>query len=50
MSLLIGASWLLYWTLVKVFHVDSLDAVLATGIVFIVVGLIFENYPRFRRQ
>jgi hypothetical protein len=42
---LIGASWLIYWILYKVFSVAADKAALATAIIFIVAGLILGERP-----
>lgn len=36
----IGLSWVLFWGLVDVFNVEILNAALATGIVFVALGLL----------
>jgi hypothetical protein len=48
MNLLIGASWLVFWLLVKVFSVELMNAVLATAIIFILVGLLLDASPRLQ--
>jgi hypothetical protein len=47
--LFIGLSWILFWVLVKVFTVDFLLAAVATGIVFVALGLIRGDFPTTRR-
>lgn len=41
----IGISWVLYWALVDVFNIESLKAALATGIIFVLVGLLLGERP-----
>lgn len=43
--LVVGLSWLVYWLLASVFSVDALKAALATGIIFIVLGLLVGENP-----
>lgn len=47
MSILVGASWILYWVLIKPMKVDPLDAILITGGAFILIGLFLEVAPRW---
>lgn len=42
---LVGLSWLIFWLLVDVFDVEALKAALATGIVFLIMGLILGERP-----
>lgn len=49
MNLLIGASWLFYWALVDVFNINNLKAALVTGVVFIIVGLLYDHTPWIRK-
>lgn len=45
----IGISWVLFWALVSIFHVDPETAALVTGVVFILVGLLWGERPFLRR-
>lgn len=47
--LLIGLSWLLYWLLISVFVVEAVKAALIVAIVFILLGLLVEGAPAFKR-
>lgn len=38
--IVVGISWVLFWTLVKVFTIDVLTAALTTGIILILLGLL----------
>jgi hypothetical protein len=41
-----GVSWVLFWTLVRVFQVELAVAALVTGLVFILLGLLLgERIP-----
>lgn len=50
MSILVGVSWIVFWTLIKVFKVEALDAALVTGVAFVLIGLVFDFAPRFTRR
>lgn len=39
---LIGVSWLVFWLLVDTFDVESLKAALATGLIFLVLGIFLD--------
>lgn len=41
--LIVGLSWLVFWLLIDVFNVETLKAALATGLVFVVLGLLLGN-------
>lgn len=45
-----GLSWLVYWLLVKVFEVEQFDAALGTALIFILLGILLEGYPRLARR
>lgn len=40
---LIGLSWLVCWLLVQVFTLELLKAILITGLLFFIIGLVFEH-------
>lgn len=39
----IGLSWLVFWLLIDVFNVETLKAALATGLMFVILGLLIGN-------
>jgi hypothetical protein len=43
--ILVGASWVLFWFLVKIFSVELLTATLVTGVAFILLGLVLGERP-----
>lgn len=47
MEILVGVSWLFYWVLQDTFNVVPLKAALITGIVFVLVGLLWGYGPRY---
>ena len=47
--ILIGLSWIVFWLMADVLKVELLLAALITGIVFVVLGILFEGAPSFRR-
>lgn len=47
--LIIGLSWLVFWLLQDVFSVEEIKSVLVTAIIFIVLGLITEGVPNWKR-
>lgn len=40
---LVGGSWIVFWGLVNLFDLELLDSALATGIIFLLIGLILER-------
>jgi hypothetical protein len=46
---LIGISWLFFWALINWFSIALVQSALITGLVFVVVALLFENRDRFTR-
>lgn len=51
--IIVGISWLFYWALIDVFKVETLQAALFTGIVFILVALAgygYEHRDNFGRK
>lgn len=42
---IVGVSWLVFWLLVDVFSVESLKAALATGLIFVLAGLVLGERP-----
>lgn len=50
MSVLVGLAFLVDWLLVDVFTVDQLKATLATGLIFLIIGILYEGYPRYRAK
>jgi hypothetical protein len=49
-SIFIGISWLFYWALIDWFTFPSQKAALITGVVFVVVSLLFENRGKFNNH
>lgn len=47
--LIVGLSWLVYWLMVDVFSVETIKAALVTGLVFIILGLLVEGVPNWKR-
>lgn len=47
--LIVGLSWLVYWLMVDVFDVESLKAALVTGLIFIILGVVQEGFPTWRK-
>lgn len=47
--LIVGLSWLVYWLMVDVFSVEAIKAALVTGLVFIILGLLVEGVPNWKR-
>lgn len=45
-----GLSWLVYWLLAHVFKVEHFNAVLGTAIIFILLGVLLQGYPRLARR
>lgn len=48
--LIVGLSWLVYWLMVDVFSVETIKAALVTGLVFIILGLLVEGVPNWKRS
>lgn len=46
---LVGLSWLVCWLLVQVFSVEIVKAILTTGIIFLIVGLLYDHTPWIRK-
>lgn len=46
---LVGLSWLVAWLLVQVFNVELVKAILTTGIIFLIVGLLYDYKPWVRK-
>jgi len=46
----VGLSWLVCWLLTAVFEVELIHSVLATAIIFIVLGLILGERPFFDKR
>lgn len=44
-----GIAFVLFWALVKVFTIELTLAAIVTGVVFILLGLLLEGVPSFRR-
>lgn len=44
----IGLSWLTFWLLVDVFNVEFVKSALITGIIYLVLGLLYEYGPESR--
>lgn len=47
--LIIGLSWLVFWLLQDVFNIEEVKSALVTAIIFIVLGLITEGVPNWKR-
>lgn len=45
-----GLSWFVYWLLASVFEVEHFNAALGTAIIFILLGVVLEGYPRLARR
>lgn len=49
--ILVGVSWVVFWLMADVFKVELLMAALVTGIMFILLGLLFgERLPDWPRR
>lgn len=48
MALLVGLAFLVDWLLVDVFNMDSVKSLLATALIFIVLGLLVDGYPLYK--
>lgn len=48
--LIVGISWLVYWLMIDVFSVETIKAALVTGIVFVLLGLLVEGMPSWKRS
>lgn len=47
--LVIGLSWLVFWLLQDVFNVEEVKSALVTAIIFIILSLITEGVPNWKR-
>lgn len=47
--LVVGLSWIVFWLLTSVFSVEVLKAALATGIIFVVLGLLVGESATFKK-
>lgn len=48
--LIVGLAFLVDWLLQDVFTVEAVKAALVTGIVFVLLGLLVEGMPNWRRN
>lgn len=47
--LIVGISWLVFWLLADVFTVEVLKAALATGLIFVILGLLVGELPVIKK-
>jgi hypothetical protein len=47
--LLVGLAFFVFWLLVEIFAVTLVKAALVTAIVFIVLGILTEGLPSFKK-
>lgn len=47
--LIVGLSWLVFWLLADVFTVELLKAALATGLIFVILGLLVGELPVIKK-
>lgn len=47
--LVIGVSWVVFWLLQDVFNVEEVKSALVTALIFVIVGLLTEGFPNWKR-
>lgn len=47
--LVVGLSWIVFWLLQDVFNVEEIKSALVTALVFIILGLVMEGVPNWKR-
>lgn len=48
--LLIGLSWLIFWSFIEVFGIALLKSALAVGLIYLVLGLWRDEIPKITRS